>query len=153
MISVQSCRCRSLASHNHRSPRRHKPLDTQHSTRHRRAQRQQHNTCRAITITLTSDIQRRQCRVHTQCTAQRLAASRADLVVCSHTTTTTDDDARQTPAPCTASATHVSRNHNHTHGRHPATSVSNSHTVHRSTTRSQPRRSCCLLSHNHNDPR
>jgi hypothetical protein len=48
------------------------------------------------TIALTGDIQRRQCRVHTQCAAQPLAASRADLVVCSHTITAAHDDANHT---------------------------------------------------------
>ncbi len=63
-------------------------------------------------ITLTSDIQRRQCRVHTQYAAQRLAAIVADAVPCSHTITATHDDAshsiqKKTAAtlPFTASAT------------------------------------------------
>jgi hypothetical protein len=58
----------------------------------------------------------------------------------------------QRNSSCTA--THSFSNHhkhNRTHIRHPATSVSSSHAVHRSTTRIQRRRCCCLLSHNHSN--
>jgi hypothetical protein len=111
----------------------------------------------ANAITLTSDIQRRQCRVHTQCAAQPLAASVADVVVCSHTTMATHDNTSHSIHNATAAAITVHsvsshHKHNHTHIRHPATSVSSSHAVRRTTSRIQRRRCCYLLPHSHSDP-
>jgi hypothetical protein len=109
-----------------------------------------HKRC-TISIKRTSDGQRRQRRVHTQCAAQRLASSIADLVHCSHTTTAAQENAsnstcatQRPQSTCEASATHR---------RHPATSASSSHAAHRTTTRIQHRRCRCLLSHNYSSPR
>jgi hypothetical protein len=63
----------------------------------------------ANTITLTGDIQRRQCRVHTQCAAQRLASSVADVVRCSHTNGTTSSPHSQPPAEPSPSPRHLHR--------------------------------------------
>jgi hypothetical protein len=98
----------------------------------------------ANTIALTFDIQRRQCRVHTQCAAQPLASSVADPVPCSNTITATHDNASHSihnataaALPFTASA--ATNTNTTTHIRHSATSVSSSHAGRRTTSRIQRR--------------
>jgi hypothetical protein len=115
---IQPRQCCFLLSHthNHSNQRQCKPLAHNATAA---ALPLTASATTANTITLTHDIQRRQCRVHTQCATQRLASSVADVVACSYTITATHDNATLGTAAIAVhsvnNTTHIAQTQSHSH--------------------------------------